>query len=773
MKKKKNILIGRKMYWLSGLILLVLLGSCNVIKYVPKDEKLYTGAEVELESDKALKGKNQLKYEIEDVVEPSPNKTIFGIRYGLYFHFKAEQEDAGKIIKSLDKRFGEYPVYLSDVNTSRTEEIINNRCENTGFFYSEISSSVIEKDRTASAKYVVKVSQPYLLETYVYQRDSTGIDSLIEASLKDTELAKGTRFDTEKFKAERQRIDDMLKNKGFYKFNSEFLIFTSDTNQYDDRKYDLYLSFKKVAPKEALRPYKINDVKVFPNYALEASDTASATTTTTVENIDFIQNQLIFQPERLRPFITFEPGYLYNKRRNDITTRRLSSIGTFQLVSIRYERTDTNNRDSLGELAARILLTPAKRQSVRLETQVVTKSNSFAGPGLIGSYQNKNLFKGGERLDISGNISYETQIAGGSAKNLSSFEFKLLNSISFPRLIAPFKINTQKGYLIPNTKVSLNYTLLQRANYYNLSSILFSYGYNYKSNRFTYWEFNPISVNYTLVYNESAEFSQILNSNPFLARSFENQFIIGGTGAMEYSELGEKDKKNRFYIRVGFDIAGNLLGLGQDLVNADNQLLGLNYARYLRADVDFRHYIKLWRESQLVSRIFAGAGFPYGDSKSLPFIKQYFSGGPSSVRAFRVRSVGPGSYNPPEASSSISFFDQSGDIKLEANMELRHPLVSLLKGAVFVDAGNVWLWNDNPALPGGQFSGSWNQEIGIGVGYGIRLDIDFLIIRLDAATPLRFPYEEDGTHWQQDFDFGRKSWRRDNLIWNFAIGYPF
>jgi outer membrane protein assembly factor BamA len=762
-----------KAAWCSGIFILMMLHSCNVIKYIPAGEKLYTGAEVELEADKSIKGQNQLQYEIEDVIEPAPNKTIFGMRYGLYFHFKAQQQDAGKIMKALNKRFGEEPVYLSDVNTQRTEQIINNRCENNGYFYPQVASSINEEERTASAKYSVKVTQPYVLETYVYQRDSTAIDSLIENALKDTELTPGTRFDTEKFKAERQRIDDYLKNKGYYQFNAEYLIFTSDTNQYDTRKYDLYLSFKQVAPKEALRPYVIRDVKVYPNYSLQSSDSATPATITTVDSIDFIQSEVVFKPERLRPFITFRPGYLYNKNRNDITSRRLSSIGTFQLVSIRYDRSDTSGTAPSGDLDARILLTPAKKQSVRLEVQTITKSNSFAGPGLIGSYQNKNLFKGGERLDISGNISYETQIAGGSAKNLSSFEFKLLNSISFPRLIAPFSINPQKGYLIPNTKFSLNYTLQQRARYYNLNSILFSYGYNFKSNRYTYWEINPVSINYTLVNKQTAEFREILNNNPFLARSFEDQFIVGGTFAFQYSELSEKLKRHRIYFNLGLDIAGNLLGLGQDLAEAPNQLLGLQYARYVKADIDFRHYLKLWRQSQLVSRVFAGAGYPYGDSQSLPFVKQYFSGGPNSLRAFRVRSVGPGSYNPPDSSGALSFFDQSGDIKLEANVEFRHPLYSLLKGAVFVDAGNIWLWNDNPAIPGGQFSRSWQQEIGLGVGYGVRLDIQFLIIRLDASIPLRFPYEQNGSHWQQQYAFGQKSWRRDNLIWNFGIGYPF
>ncbi len=175
----------------------------------------------------------------------------------------------------------------------------------------------------------------------------------------------------------------------------------------------------------------------------------------------------------------------------------------------------------------------------------------------------------------------------------------------------------------------------------------------------------------------------------------------------------------------------------------------------------------------MVSRLFIGVGFPYGNSSSLPFVRQYFSGGPNSIRAFRVRSVGPGSYQAPENSQSLSYFDQSGDIRLETNIEFRHPLVSLLKGAVFADAGNIWLWNDNPAIPGGKFSESWQQEIALGVGYGFRLDLQFLVIRLDLSFPLRYPYEVKGTHWQSEYAFGYRYWRRQNLIWNFAIGYPF
>lgn len=750
----------------------ILLSSCSVKKFIPKGEKLYTGASLKVKAKEPIKGKKKLRYELEDVLEPSPNKSVFGIRYGLYFHFKVQEDNSGKIINRLNKRFGEKPVYLSSIDANRTEVIINNRCENTGFFYAEVSSEIVEKKQTASINYTVKVSRPYLLETYHYNRDSTAIDTLIEKALKNTRLTKGTRFDTEKFKAERQRIDYVLKNQGYFGFNSKFLIFTSDTNHYNDRKFDLYLSFKTVAPQEVLRPYEIRKVTVIMGNGLQVNDSLSSEELR-IDSVDFMQSEADFIPSKLRPFVTIEPNDLYNKRASDLTSRRFSSIGAFELVSVRYTRIDTNDLDTLGLLNANIFLSPSKKQDVRLEFQTVTKSNSFAGPGLIGSYQNRNLFGGGERLNLSGNISYETQIAGNSSQGLSTFEFKALSSITFPRLISIVKINPEKGYLVPSTKFSLNYTLQQRALYYNLNSLLFSYGYNFKFNPYLFMAVNPISINYTNVAGETELFKNILNSNPFLERSFDDQFILGGTANLQYSQLGLKNKQSRFFFNLGLDLAGNLIGLVQDVSNQENNLFNLSYARYVKADIDLRHYLKIARESQLVARAFAGAGFPYGDSQSLPFIKQYFSGGPNSLRAFRVRSVGPGSYNPSDSSGNISFFDQSGDIKLEANLEFRHPLYSLLKGAVFVDAGNIWLWNENSAIPGGKFGSNWSQEIAIGIGYGVRLDIQFLIIRLDASIPLRYPYEVNGTHWQNRYSLGQKSWRQENLIWNFAIGYPF
>jgi outer membrane protein assembly factor BamA len=285
---------------------------------------------------------------------------------------------------------------------------------------------------------------------------------------------------------------------------------------------------------------------------------------------------------------------------------------------------------------------------------------------------------------------------------------------------------------------------------------------------------NPISINYISVGNESDAFEKLKIDNPFLARSFEQQFIPGMSYSFQWSQLVRNIKTNRFFFSFNADFAGNALAVAQNIGGVkgdDKKFWGQSYAQFSRFDFDLRNYQNIGNESRLVSRVFAGIGLPYGNSVSLPYSKQYFSGGPNSVRAFRIRSLGPGNYHPKDSvGDGTSFFDQAGDIKIEANLEYRFPIVSFLKGAVFTDAGNVWLRNTDGR--NGKFTSNWINEIAIGSGLGFRVDIEFFVIRLDVATPLRKP-TDNGFQWQDSFELGNKSWRQENINWNFGIGYPF
>lgn len=749
--------------------LLLFFSACSVKKYIPEGEKLYRGAKLEIQASKKALDLDELQADIQSALSPEPNTSILGMKIGLWAHYKVTQGDSAWIPAFLNKRFGEEPVYLSNVNVAFMKDLIANRCANNGYFYNQIESEIKDDKHSANIDYTIKVSYPYTLADYNYTPDSSGLAPLIETAFAGSEIKEGQRFDTDILKQERQRLDAYLKNRGFYNFNAEYFIFTADTNQYKDRRFDLYLSVKKLTPEKSRKRYTLRNIYVRTDYNSAASGPSD---TLPFRGIYFIRKEENFKPRHLRQFITLMPNQLYHKESSERTTSRLSGLKYYQFAAVKYEPVTADDStalaDSLNFLDAHILLTPGLVQDIRVELQAVTKSTNFAGPELIPTYRHKNIFKGGEVLSLSSSVSYEQQLGRNLAGDLSSFQFKLNTRLTFPRLLSPWRFNFSEAYSVPRTRINLGYTFQDRSQYFKLNSFDAQFTYYWNTSRHTYWEFTPASLIYTQVNNTTPFFDDILNQNPFLQRNFEDQLIPAINYTFRFNELNDVERQHQFYTSYTLGLGGLIIGGIHALAKQENRLMGLPYSQYLKNDVDFRYYFELNEEHTWANRFFVGAGYPYGNSESLPFVKQYFAGGPNSLRAFQVRSLGPGAYQPQANDNRLSFFDQAGDIRLEANTEYRFPLFSILRGAAFADAGNVWLWNNNPALPGGQFGNNWLDEIALGAGIGLRLDISVLVIRLDVAHPIRYPYkiEAINSHWENDL-----AW--NNLVWNFAIGYPF
>ncbi|MEB2775594.1 BamA/TamA family outer membrane protein [Algoriphagus sp. D3-2-R+10] len=753
------------------LFLLAVVLSCNVKKYIPENEFLYRGAELEIQSEVDIKELDAIKEELEGLLRPEPNSKFLGMYVGLWAHYKGAQEKPGFINRFLNKKIGEEPVYFSQVAPSRTEELILNRLENRGFFYSTANSEVTRKDKFAEVDYTAKISKPYKLTEVVVERDSLEIDKEIIALIEETSLDSGSRFDLNRLNFERTRIDSALKEKGYYNFNSDYLIFEADTNISDSaRLFKLYLRLKRNVPKNGIIPYSIDSINVFPNYSID--ENAEKIDTVILDGKNFIQGDNVFKPELLNDYILIQKNQRYNPRLSRLSSNRLSSIGNYKFVNLRYEELESS--DSLGHLKANFYLSPMTKRSVRAELLAVSKSNNFAGPALNLIYRNRNLFHGGETLNLTGRIGYEFQVAGGEGrKGLQSLELGLSADLIFPRVIFFVPIKEKFSLSVPKTKMGLSAEYLSRGGLYRLNSVSANYGYFWNANRYAYHEINPISLSVVNLSQTSPEFDQILEDNPFLKRSFEQNFIAGINYTFNYNKLNDRFRTHGYFLGFGLDFAGNTLHLIDKVFGKDDgKFLGLEYAQYGKFDLDLRYHFNIDRKQTVATRLFAGFGFPFNNSQSLPYIKQYFSGGPNSVRAFRIRSIGPGTYRP-ENFDINSYFDQSGDIRIEGNIEYRFPIVSLLKGALFMDAGNIWLMNDNEALPGGKFTSSWWNQLAVGTGVGLRVDIQFFVIRFDLATPLRIPYLEEGERWGNSFDIGSKTWRKENLIFNFAIGYPF
>lgn len=755
--------------WILNGFIAFLLASCNTVKFLPEGEKYLDKSSVKMKSRVPVKGEGDLQSELESLQNPQPNKKLLGARFNVWAYHRGHNKEKPNFIgKWIKKKFGEEPVYLSKSDSLKTMELINNRLENRGFFYSDIRSETRAGRYSSSIEYKVELPQPYILDSLIVEADSASIEKQIVRSMRGTSLKQGKRFDLEELKAERERIDERLKNQGYYYFNPDYLLFKIDTNK-GNHTYNLYLSLKAGIPKQEIIPYRINSVTVFPDYSVK--DTAVFNEDTIYDGIRFRQKEMYFLPKRLKNYILFVPGNTYSRRRENLTSSRLGSIGNYRYVNIRFTRVDsTIDSSGYGRLNSLIYLSPLNKRTLRAELQALSKSNNFAGPSLLLSYRNRNLFRGGESLNLTGKFSYEAQIAGGRQTGLSSYEAGIQGELVMPRLIGFTRQSQRFSYAVPRTMIRSGFSILNRVGFYRLNSTQFSLGMATNTSRMISHEVHFPAITYAGLSRTTPAFDTILINNPFLRRSFEQQFIVGLTYDFQYNQLVQKRKKTRFLLIGRLDNAGNLVRLLSN--NSNQRLFGEPYARYVRVDGDIRMYLRTGKESQAVLRIFAGAGRPFGNSLSLPFIKQYFSGGPNSIRAFRIRSLGPGTYRPPELDVA-SYFDQAGDIKFEANAEYRFPLVSVLKGALFADAGNVWLFNENPALPGGKFSKNWVNELAVGTGLGFRVDVEFIVVRLDIATPLRKPYLDPDKRWVDDFRFGYKSWRKENLIWNIAIGYPF
>jgi outer membrane protein assembly factor BamA len=492
-----------------------------------------------------------------------------------------------------------------------------------------------------------------------------------------------------------------------------------------------------------------------------------------VDSVIFTETETKIKPWAILRSVTLRKNDLYSRKKHNATLNRLMTMGTYKFVRIKFS--DRDSADNL--LTMRIMLTPMPKRTLRAEANMVSKSNDFFGPRLNVNYTNRNAFNAAELLNVELGGSFETQMSG-KYKNLFSYSFNSKAEILFPRF-APFRIRNDNSFYVPKTRLTLGYNYLKRIAYFDLTSIQFIYGFKWRETISKEHELNPVNINLTSVLNRTPEFNELLQSNPFIKKSYEEQFIAGAVYSYLYNEQVLVGKRDQFYFNITTESSGNLLSAYSKLNGEEasevnpSKIGGIVYSQFLKVSIDTRNYIN-FKHGKFVQRLFAGAGKPYGNSSTLPYIKQFFSGGPNSIRAFPINSIGPGTYSLQATQASL-FLQQGGDIKLEGNLEYRFDIFKSIKGALFADAGNTWLFRSNPAVTEEPFSFSeFYKEIAVGTGVGLRFDISFFVIRFDLGVPLRKPWLEENQRWViKQINFRDPVWRSDNLILNVAIGYPF
>ncbi|WP_410504130.1 BamA/TamA family outer membrane protein [Kaistella flava (ex Peng et al. 2021)] len=769
------------------LSLAVIISSCSNTKFLQDGQLLYTGAKINIKNDTlAKKEKSRLKEALQDQLRPKPNSSFFGLRPKLYIYNITKEPKKQKGIRYwLKYKVGEKPVLLSDVDREFNKKIIVNYSENKGFFNAKASSDTISKNKKAHVIYTLKTGARYLISQVNFPKDSTVINSEIQLLKDKTFLKVGNPFDLDVIKAERERIDAHLKNRGFYYFSPDNIIVQADSTVTKKPEVELFVKLKKNTPAISKEPFTIDKTIVFADYNikdLKLGKYGIPYNTDSVEiynNIHIIDPENKFKPKIFDRTLYFDKGDLYNRKDHNLSLNRLISLGVFKFVKNEFIISDSLNH----KFDAYYLLTPRPFQSLRLETLGKTNSANYTGGEVNLNWTHRNFFRGAEQLKAAIYGAADVQVGGPKDAN-NIIRVGANAQLSIPRIVAPFRFHSSSAY-VPRTNINVGYEYLSRTQLYTLHSFTTSFGYLWKENERKEHDLKVLDVTVVAPQKVTEKYLEQISGNPdpdnyiapnpSLQRVIDKQLIFGPTYSYTYTNT-MLPRKNTFYYKGSVDLAGTITGLvsGADAkAGKQKELFNIPFSQYAKMEHDFRYYRKVNVKSSIATRFIAGIGYPYGNSTSMPYVKQFFVGGSNSIRAFRARTLGPGSYDPRTQNATF-FFDQSGDIKLEMNAEYRANIYKFLNAAVFADAGNVWLVNEDPARPGGKFSKDFVKEIAVGAGVGLRLDFSILILRLDLATPLRIPYYPEGERWTFDkIDFGSGAWRKDNLILNIAIGYPF
>lgn len=770
---------------LSFLFLCVIAAGCSSTRGLKPGQVLYTGADVKINPDTSAKidDEKYVKNTLEGKTRPKPNKSFLGFKYKLFFYNLAGEPKKPKGFKHwLRTKLGEPPVLLQDVKIQYNNSVLTSYLISQGYLQSVVTGDTIVKGKKGRAAYTALTGQRYKINSISFPKDSGNLANIINQHKGETLLKVGNFYDLDTYKNERIRIDNDLKEAGYFYFSPDYLIMQVDST-IGKNLVDIRIRVKDIAPDAGLKPYTIRNINIYPSFTARREAKLSRLKPLEYHDFKIYDDRNTFNPRIFDRMVFFKKDELYNRKDHNQSLNRMVNIGAFQSVKAEFLPIDSFKNNQLD---LNIYLTPLKKNSLSFGVTGTSKSNNFVGSEVKLTQTTRNLFRGAEILEVSASGGFETQVSGKSTQNLNSYSFTAEGKLTFPRFIVPFFKPGTTNAFTPKTIASLSYQLLNRGSLYTLNSFKGEFGYSFRESQYKEHLFNPISVNYVQPKLAKDVVEQDLyDSIPGLRYTLQKQLIIGSNYNFTYTNQMEESRRNNMYFNGSLETGGNVWGLFTPKDAAGiRSIFNVPLNQFVRLEADFRDYFKVNRSVIWANRLNIGYGYAYGSSSSLPFVRQFFAGGSNDIRAFKARSLGPGTF---KVADSIRFADQGGDIKLMLNTELRFKLVSILHGALFVDAGNVWLRNedlgtpavgDQPAIAGRPGSGfkfsNALKEIAVGTGAGLRVDAKIFVIRLDVAFPVRKPYLPEGQRWVLDqVDLGDKTWRKENLIYNIGIGYPF
>lgn len=762
-------------------VLLIIITSCNPTRYVPAEESLLNENIIVLNSERIQK-KNLLPY-----IKQQPNKKIFGARFHLGLYNLSNLDKENWFQKWL-REIGEEPVIFDPYATAKSKDQIKSYVESKGYFDAHVSDTITTSKQKTDVYYNISLRPPYTVRNIYNEIADSNIKKLYLFDSMNCVIQRGKPYDVDLLQAERSRFERFVRDHGFYGFSGDHIFFKVDSTV-GNRQVDIYYGIKKFMKIDEYSKvtlvqhpiYKVKDIYIYPEFipkdALEGGDSYLRSQDTTFykgyyfissEKSQRVKYDLILQSLYLKP------GATYNYTNTAQSQSHLLTLKVYRLVNIYYNETNFNSslQNTVQELNCNIQLTPLSQQSYKIELEGTNSAGNIGGAvNLI--YQHKNVFHGAQLFNMKLKGAIEA-LAQENTNLKKSQEYGLEASLRFPEFLLPFISKEQfiKKYN-PSTVLlaAINY---QNLPFYERFMSNATFGYIWKAGSYKEHQVYPLQFNVVNLLKIDPAYQAKIDSSSYLAYSYQDVMILGG----RYSYIFNNQKINKsndyWFLRFNAEASGNMLAMIKRASNSPKaedgtyEFLRQPFAQYIRTDLDVRYNYRFNDVGSIVYRGFFGIGIPYGNSKAIPFEKQYFSGGSNGIRAWQVRTLGPGSY---ALKDTVSFINQTADIKLEANAEYRFKLFWILEGALFLDAGNIWTYRDDPSRPGAQFKlNKFYKDIAVGTGAGLRFDFEFVLGRIDFGMKLRDPSLTSGSKWII-MNRAYKFW--DDFALVIGIGYPF
>lgn len=774
---------------------IVVLSSCRATKTLDEGQYLHRKNSVTFHE----KNPGIDAGEVSTIIKPRTNKRflgIFPIQVSLY-NIGTRGNTESKFRTWLREKAGERPVVYDSNEVKKSVKSIEQYLDKVGYFHSEVKTVTRFKRKKAFVTYILYPARPYTIKNFELLVDNDELATYMREGLRNSEINEGMTFNVFTLEDERDRLAEYLRDEGYYKFNRNYIYYEVDSSL-GNRQMKVEMKVKKPQVYSDEKPGKMSEIRhsryfikdVFINTDFDPAGKGSFPRDTLV--LDVFRNrgekkntyhiiyddQLKLNPKVLTQSVFISSGEPFHETDIRKTRLRLNQVGLFNYTNITfrevgYSKDDTLNRRPL--LNCKVDLMKKKLHSFTIETEGTNKSGRL-GVGGIFTYQNNNIFRGSEifRFKVNGALEFQTALSSSSElpddnRLISTIEAGGEISLRFPKFLIPIRPERFPKYFRPQTIIRLGMNYEDRPQYIRVINNL-SFGYEWRESEYKTHELYPLDLNFVRV-NLAPDFQEIVDNEP--NDRIRNQYTDHMIMALKYSFIYNTQQirkfKNFFYLRANLEPAGNLLHLYNLAFGAKKDtldyytLFNVRYSQYIRTDADFRFYQLFNEGNSIASRIYFGIGIPYGNASVLPLEKGFYGGGANGIRAWPLRLLGPGSYNNPD-----DLFDRMGDMHIELNLEYRFPIYRFFKGAIFVDAGNVWLLNKNENYPGGEFQfDDFHKEVAVGTGLGARFDFDFFVFRLDFAAKTRDPSRPEGDRWTFN------TFRFKDVLLNFAIGYPF